>query len=225
MKAAIVVFAKAPQPGHVKTRLQPELSAEEAALFYEASLCDVVRRLEGISPEIRIAYDPAPSAAEYFASQFSLLRREPQVTGDLGERLAASFDALFRDGFETAAIIGTDSPTLPVEYLDSALAALSEVDAAFGPTADGGYYLVGLARRSWPASRTLFHGIPWSTEDVLRTSLLRADQTQLSYRLLPAWYDIDKPTDLVRAERDAAPGSHLARWFQARKRAPSPDDA
>lgn len=209
----LLVFARRPEPGRVKTRLSPPLEPAEAAAFYEASLRDVVAGAAQERAQLEIRYDGGPAAEAFFAREFPLLPHSPQADGGLGERLAAAFDGGFASGAERIAILGSDAPTLPVTSLAAAFDDLHEVDAVLGPASDGGYYLVGLRREAWPAAAALFDSIPWSTDDVLRASAERAQAAGLALRLLPGWYDVDRAEDLPRALADAAPDSHLRRWF------------
>jgi rSAM/selenodomain-associated transferase 1 len=214
----LAIFAKAPEAGRVKTRLVPPLTAEAAATIYEASLLDVVAAARGAGPVLRLFFDDQPGAANYFRAAFPDIERRPQGDGDLGDRLRDAFGQLFTDGADRAAIIGTDSPTLPRHLLDAGFAAIREPDAdvALGPTHDGGYYLVAVRRSAWPAAATLFEAISWSTESVLDETLARAKAIGLDTRLLDRWYDIDRPEDLIAARRDAPVGSHLGRLLEGR---------
>jgi uncharacterized protein len=204
------IFAKAPQPGRVKTRLVPPLSEDEAATLYLACLEDVVQRAGRISPNVRIFYDPSPGAEEFFQRKFPGVELQRQSEGDLGRRLTMAAEALLAGGAARIALIGTDSPTLPLSYLSDGLAIGKDADVALGPTVDGGYYLVAVRSSAWPAASILFEGIAWSTEVVLEQTLERAREGSLRVKLLPQWYDIDRIADLPRAVGDAEPGSSLA---------------
>jgi uncharacterized protein len=217
MNATIVVFAKAPIPGHVKTRMQPFLGPVEASRMYEACLRDIVGKVAGLDAELRIAYVDVPGAESFFDSTFPWLERFPQPEGDLGARMAATVEQIFRAGREAVLILGADVPTLPRPYIREALAAVERGGLVFGPALDGGYYLVGMARDAAPAAGGVFRDIPWSTPEVLNRSLERAAKAGLPYHLLPPWYDIDEPADLERAGEDVDADSHLRRWLRERK--------
>lgn len=211
---AVVVFAKAPRPGAVKTRLCPPLSPVAAARLYRCFLLDTldgVRGLAGVTPVI--AYAPRRARA-LFAARHRGVRLLPQVGPDLGARMAGVFRRLFARGFEAVVIIGSDSPTLPRWHLEAAVRILGRADGVIGPSADGGYYLIGL-RAPCPA---LFTGVPWSTDRVLATTLRRARRAGRRLRRLPAWYDVDTSDDLRRlaAELRATPTSaaRTRRWLQ-----------
>lgn len=207
----LIVFAKAPVPGRVNTRLVPPLTTEQAAAVHEASLMDVVRRGLATHGQVSIRYDDAPGSSAFFAEAFPDLERRPQARGDLGVRLERTFAEEFEAGAERVAIIGTDSPTLPESRLAHAFEALIDHDVVLGPAADGGYYLVGIRGRAWPTARDLFAGIHWSSDRVLGDTITRLAGTGLQAELLAPWYDIDRPGDLRLAAVDAAPDSRLGR--------------
>lgn len=215
--ARILVFARMPRPGSVKTRLVPPLSMREAAAVYAASLKDVIAGARGAGAALRIVHDEAPGADAYFAREFPELEREPQSSGDLGNRLVAAFASAFAAGASVVVAIGADSPTLPATYLREGLTATRKGGAALGPAADGGYYLVGLRHDLWPAARGMFLDIPWSTEQVFESTTQRAAAIGVEPWILPRWYDIDRIEDLELAHRDAPPDSHLARLLDARE--------
>jgi uncharacterized protein len=208
-RVPLIIFAKAPGPGRVKTRLCPPLRPEEASAVHEASLRDVVRTARQAHDDVRLRYDDAPGSADYFAAAFPDLAHETQGDGDLGRRLEAAFDDAFTNG-AAAAIMGSDSPTLPVAVLKAGVQALREHDVVLGPTPDGGYYFIGVRDRAWPRARRMLDDIPWSTDRVFSETLARLADAVPDVRILPPWYDIDRIEDLRLAAAHARPGSHLA---------------
>jgi rSAM/selenodomain-associated transferase 1 len=212
---ALIIFAKRPAPGHVKTRLCPPLTSLQAAELYHCMLRDVVAkadRLPGVTPFLY--YQDEPAAAAFFRAEFPHLANRPQQGADLGERMATAFQELFAQGFGQVAIIGTDLPDLPPAYIEQAFALLEDaaVDAVYGPSADGGYYLLGL-KQLWPE---LFTDIPWSTIAVLRLSLERAAAAGIRTALVPEWHDVDTVADLQREElRQETNDAALTRAFIA----------
>jgi uncharacterized protein len=209
-RVPLIVFAKAPRPGRVKTRLCPPLRPEEASAVHEASLRDVVHVAREAHGDVRLRYDDAPGSADYFAGAFPDLARAPQGDGDLGRRLETAFDDVFANGAAAAAIIGSDSPTLPVAVLKAGVQALLDHDVVLGPTPDGGYYFIGVRDRAWPRARRMLDDIPWSTDRVLSETLAQLADAVPDVRILPPWYDIDRIQDLRFAAAHARPGSHLA---------------
>ncbi|MFQ5846730.1 MAG: TIGR04282 family arsenosugar biosynthesis glycosyltransferase [Candidatus Methylomirabilales bacterium] len=192
----ITIMARVPRAGEVKTRLTPPLTATEAAELYRCFLLDKieqVRTLTAVSPAI--AYTPADGRGffEALAPGFVLV---PQQGTDLGTRLASSFDQLFGKGYGGALAIDSDTPTLPTDFLAKALDRLATpaTDIVLGPSEDGGYYLIGLRE----LRRELFEDMPWSTAQVLRETIRRAETRGLTVECLPPWFDIDTAEDLER---------------------------
>jgi uncharacterized protein len=196
---AIVVMAKAPQPGTVKTRLSPPLDPCEASFLYSQFLLDKIEQLKRIrGPRRYIAYTP-DTARTFFASitpdDFDLI---PQAGRDLGERMAGIARAFFSEGFDKLLIIDSDTPNLPPRYIREGLHRLDHADVVIGPCDDGGYYLIG-TRRNMPE---LFSGIPWSTSAVAGMTAATAVRLGVTVSLLEWWYDIDTAGDLLRLKAD-----------------------
>lgn len=192
---ALVIFAKYPEPGKVKTRLAADIGADRAAGLYRDFLYLTLQNATRISnADLFLAYDPPGKRQAFFKILDQQVRLMAQAGGDLGHRMATAFEQLLSD-HRKVVLLGTDSPTLPNVYLRQAFSALSASDAVIGPTEDGGYYLIGL-RAPQPE---LFQGVPWSTGDVLDETLKRAGKLGLQVHLLPPWHDIDTLADLRKA--------------------------
>ncbi len=188
------MFAKWPAPGRVKTRLSPALPPALACDLYRALLHDTLSAAAGADAGERFVYwAGAPADRDAVALPAGFAARE-QRGADLGSRLGSAFDELLAGPGDRAAIVGADCPALGAPELRAAFAALAAHDLVLGPTRDGGYYLVGLARRA-PA---IFEGIEWSTARVLGQTLERARASALRVHLLPQLDDLDTPEDLVR---------------------------
>jgi rSAM/selenodomain-associated transferase 1 len=196
-RSAVVIMAKAPHPGQVKTRLCPPLTHEEAAALYRCFLLDKIAQvgaLQGITPVLSYATaDAKPAFESLIPPHFRLI---PQLGDDLGARLLSTFDQLFQLGFTQVMAVDSDTPTLPTAYLRHALSLISapENDVVLGPTEDGGYYLIGLHR----PHRELFERMPWSTPQVLPETMHRSQQGGLAVACAPRWYDVDTPDDFAR---------------------------
>ena len=195
-KMLLVVVAKEPVAGHVKTRLSPALSPEEGATLYQCMVSDRLQEVAGLRGiHLAVAFTP-PTARESFVlmapAGFHLFAQRGK---DLGERLHSIFVDAFAKGYRAVTIIDSDSPDLPKEtVLESFRLLLSQQsDVVFGPCHDGGYYLVAM-REPHPE---LFEDIPWSTASVLETSLERAGEMGLKTELLSWWNDLDTFEDLV----------------------------
>jgi rSAM/selenodomain-associated transferase 1 len=213
LKKALILFAKRPVPGRVKTRLTPPLTAGEAAELYRCMLEDILAKTAGLAGVDRhIFYEPDPEAAAYFARLARPIPAAPQRGVDLGERMANAFADLFAAGYGEIAIIGTDLPDLPITYIVESFLRLAEegIDAVYGPSRDGGYYLLALRE----LHGDLFRDIIWSSETVLEKSLERGERRGLGMALLPLWHDVDTAEDLERPElRDEGNGAPRTRKF------------
>ena len=217
---AVAVMAKAPGFATVKSRLQPPLTADEARALATAFLLDRldgVAALAGAAPVL--AFTPPEAAAALSALAPPGVRLLVQRGDGLGERLTCLFDDLLAT-HPGALALDCDSPTLPMAWVAEGVATLAagDADVVLGPSEDGGYWSVGL-RAACPA---LFADVPWSTDRVLDTTLVRARALGLRVRLLPRWFDVDTEADLRRlcdevAMRDGPPRTTaLARTLATR---------
>jgi rSAM/selenodomain-associated transferase 1 len=192
----LVLFAKRPRLGKVKTRLCPPLDAEQALTLYRAFLSDQLALLRRCADDYRaeVWWDgPADETLDGFNLDGLAQREQPE--GDLGARLVHAFA---QTGGPTVAI-GTDSPTLGSAAIDTAFAVLSERrPAALMPATDGGYVLIGL----WRTEPEVFRDIPWSGPRVTEVTLERAQGIGLRVEVLPQGYDIDDDKGLRRLEAD-----------------------
>ncbi len=201
---SLLLFAKAPARGRVKTRLVPPLSEAQALALYLAFLEDAATTYS--SPgrwQAVLDADPDPDAPALAALFQGCWRRRRQAAGDLGERLAASFEREFSEGAPAAVAVGSDHPALELRLLEQAFGHLAGGDdAVVIPADDGGYCAIGLASRA--PVRKVFSGIPWSSSSVLRTTRQRFEALALRASILEPAYDVDRPEDLDRLRRDLA---------------------
>jgi len=192
------IFAKFWQPGQVKTRLAVVLGPDRAAAVARACVACLIDRFRNLADERVIAFAPAEKSAPFAELAGADYQLWPQADGDLGQRLRAFFARAFSQGAERVVVIGSDSPTLPRTSLDAAFAQLADHDLVLGPAEDGGYYLLG-AR---PPVPPIFTDIAWSTDQVLAQTLAAASSAALRCTLLPPWWDVDEPADLLRLRRE-----------------------
>jgi rSAM/selenodomain-associated transferase 1 len=184
------LFAKWPTPGAVKTRLSP-VDPAWGARVAEAFLRDSLHRLEAVEARRVLVFAPAQRAADFARLVGTHYELTPQGEGDLGQRLAAFFTQQFEMGANAVAAVGTDSPTLPIAYVQEAFTALESADVVIGPSTDGGYYLIG-CRSHHPS---LFENVAWSTNRVLADTINILNDPQWHLSLLPPWYDVDEADD------------------------------
>lgn len=210
----LLIFAKRPAAGRVKTRLSPPLPPDEAAAVYEASLRDVITLCARERATIELWYDDDQLAESYFAAEFPHIAAARQCAGDLGQKMLDAFARSFADGAQHVLIVGSDVPTLPDGMVHAALDDIRDADVVIGPTIDGGYYLIGFNRDAWNTSQKLFDDVTWSTSSVFHKTVSNAEHAALDVRVLPGWYDIDTIEDLRQALLDADAQSHLARWAE-----------
>lgn len=194
-KPRIVIFAKAPVAGRVKTRLIPALGEAGAASLARTMLETTVAEAlaAGLPTLPELCADPHPMDAEWapFLPR-AQLRFTWQGEGDLGERLARAAQRTI--GIEeNALLIGTDCPDLDRHRLRAAAAALAEHDAVIHPTHDGGYALLGLRR----FDDSIFEDVPWSTDGVAEATIARIRALGWSLRIGETLRDIDVPADLA----------------------------
>lgn len=193
-EVAVIIFAKAPIPGQVKTRLCPPLKLDEATSLHGSVVLDTLERSRAASKFGRFLAC-CPSKEHPFFKTLAArhdVKRWDQVEGDLGHRMHHAFQAAFDEGYQYAILIGTDLPTLPMASFHEAIKLLKKYDVVLGPTLDGGYYLIGL-KRSIPE---LFIDIPWSTNQVFARSQSKIQSLGLTMGLLNNLRDLDTIDDL-----------------------------
>ena len=191
----ILIFLKAPRVGYVKTRLAKDIGAESALNIYKMLVERQLSKLPSHYP-LEVHYAPEEAREEMQAWLGERYTYHPQCSGGLGLRLEnAVADAFDRDA-KGVVCIGGDCPGLELSHLEQTAAALqSGSDVVFGPSEDGGYYLVGL-NAPYPE---LFQSIPWSTPETLEKSVKQATKMQLRVQMLQTLYDIDEIDELKRA--------------------------
>lgn len=196
---ALVIFAKAPIPGQVKTRLCPPLTPDEAATVHGSFVIDTLERSRTAVAKYRLPVDRYLACAPSCTLAFFKIMEERQAVRlleqegpDLGARMHRIFETLFSRSYRRVVIIGTDVPSLPLERYQHAFDLLNRFDLALGPALDGGYYVIGLKQPA-PA---LFENMPWSTDRVLALTKEKAASLGLSIGELAEWRDIDTIDDL-----------------------------
>lgn len=222
-RAALVIFARHPQRGRVKTRLVPPLTPDQALALHVACLQSTAALAASLSPRLELQLHLTSNSLDAARRVTRRLRLPQRVRvrvqggGDLGARLARAFNKLGADGYDRVVVIGSDSPALPRRRLQSAFATLNRAEAVLGPARDGGYYLIGLRLPRAGLSR-LFRGINWGTPRAFRQTRARLRAARLRLHLLPPGEDVDTAADLIRLRRSLhhSRGAHLrplGEWF------------
>lgn len=195
----LALFAKAPVPGRVKTRLCPPLRPVEAAALYEAMLLDILDQHREAREDLALWYTPEGSLGWFRSHVPPVFRLLPQKGGDLGGRMAALFRTHHAEGKGRIVLRGTDSPTLPPERVAQSFELLERADLVISPDRDGGYNLIGLRAPCDP----LFDR-PLGGANVLEETVKKAEEEGLTLELLPEHYDVDTAEDLDRLARDVS---------------------
>ncbi|WP_280722819.1 DUF2064 domain-containing protein [Kitasatospora sp. MAA4] len=209
----LLVIAKAPVPGRVKTRLTPPYSPEQAAALAEAALVDTLRTLDTVPAGRRLlVLDGAPGP--WLPPGWQVV---PQVSGGLDARLAAAF--AHAPAGAPALLVGMDTPQLRAETLAAPLAATARAgaDAWYGPAADGGFWALGLARPSAELAQRLLAGVPMSTPRTGAALLERLAEAGLAVRRLPELTDVDTAADADQVAAEAPDGAFAARLRELRE--------
>jgi rSAM/selenodomain-associated transferase 1 len=184
----IILFAKSPVPGNVKTRLASALSAELAAELHRAFVETMIDRFRALKDtDFELHTDTRNDAWGETG-----VTRKPQILGDLGLRMIHALQQSLDHGYERAVILGSDAPTLPVDHVMRLLS--SNADIALGPAEDGGFYAIA-ARRT---NIRMFDEVSWSQSTTLADTLKSIEHAGLTVDLGPRWFDVDTVADLRR---------------------------
>ena len=194
-KNQLIIFCRFPTPGKAKTRLIPQLGKESAAQIHRELAEFTLRLARGVKSTADLT--PVVSCHGGTLEEFQNWLGDKnyyieQPEGNLGEKIAQTFQSTFTEGASKVIIIGTDCPELTVEILKQAFVELESKDLVLGPAKDGGYYLIGLSS----FFGELFQDISWGEKTVFTTTMEIADKHLISTGLLPMLNDIDRPEDL-----------------------------
>lgn len=198
MSRALIVFAKEPAPGTVKTRLRRCFSDRALVRLYKAFVKDTLAIAKGArNTKKYLAFSSAgaPRFLRSVSDGFELIEQKGRA---LGDRMHNAFTYARENKSEKTVIIGTDSPTLPARVIAKAFRALNRKDIILGPSVDGGYYLIGM-KEPHPE---IFKGVRWSSASVLKRTLANARTLGASTSLLEQWYDVDDRKGLSRLRND-----------------------
>ena len=194
------IFAKYWQPGTVKTRLAAAVGDDAASRLYRRFLITLLRRFGHVAERRVLAYTPPDQRAEFALLAAGVWTLQDQAAGDLGKRMQNYFTEAFRNGADRVVLIGSDSPTLPLDYVTDAFQLLDTHPVVLGPAEDGGYYVLGAAGEVPP----IFAGVAWSTPLVWSQTQSLVQAAGYRCGVLPVWYDVDDLPGLRRMDRELA---------------------
>ena len=209
MKDCLIVFAREPKVGKVKTRLQGYFSPEMCVKLYKAFLKDTLKLARTTKCLNRVlAYEssmPEPKYLKTIAPDFLFYKQDG---GNLGGKMHHAFKFARRMDCNKTVIIGSDSPNLPIKCIKGAYRRLDVSDIVIGPSYDGGYYLIGLKK----PCKEIFKGVKWSSKAVLEDTVKNARKIGKKVSILKKWYDVDDSAGLVRLKSDLKKEKKAAQW-------------
>jgi rSAM/selenodomain-associated transferase 1 len=192
MQETLIIFSRYPEAGKTKTRMIPALGKQGAALLQKRLTEHLLINLEeltNINVEIYFSGGNYHLMQEWLGTKLTIIK---QKEGDLGFKMKWAFESSFNKKQEKVVLIGTDTPDLNIKIINEAFSKLSNCDLILGPSADGGYYLIGLSHYI----PELFSNINWGTCEVFRQTKKIAQELNLITVNLPILADVDRPEDL-----------------------------
>lgn len=193
-KQALLIFAKNPEAGRVKTRLAATIGTDAALDVYKQLVEHTVLVTICLPVDKIVFYSDFVFDKDEWNTELYL--KQLQNGKDLGERMNNAFASAFKNGYDRVVIIGTDCFELNAEIIMNAFACLDKYDVVIGPAEDGGYYLLGLKQ----LYSEVFENIHWSTSTVFDETTRKCAALQLTYGLLPVLNDIDEENDLLTSK-------------------------
>jgi len=193
---AVIVFARYPNKGKVKTRLAKEIGEETALKFYKScaeNTFEECKKLKSESILLYLYYSDVKDKTfitKWAGFDFII---NPQSGTSLGEKMKNAFDEVLSKGIKKAVIIGSDVPDINTKIIKDSFDILNYADAVIGPSTDGGYYLLGMKK----VYDYLFEDIKWSTNSVFAETCNRIIKNKLTYFVLPKLIDIDVKEDFL----------------------------
>ncbi len=188
MNNALIIFVRNPELGKVKTRLATTIGNEKTLVVYNYLLQHTHDVAESIYADKYIFYTDQVNENDLWNSYHKLV----QSDGDLGNKMKQAFQFVFKLGYTSVCIIGSDCLDLNTRIINQAFSTLKNNDVVLGPALDGGYYLLGMNNVETP----LFVNKEWSTDSVIKKTIADCEQNNLSFALLETLSDIDTEEDL-----------------------------
>ncbi len=183
-KNSVIVFVKNPEFGNAKTRIANDVGRTKADQVYHSLLNITAELVISSDLDVRVYYSDFVNNKDVWNHRDT--KKSIQSVGDLGKKMNSALK-IELERYDRVLLIGSDCPYLTSEILEKAIGALEERDVVIGPAIDGGYYLIGMKE----TNACLFDDINWSSEFVLKQTIQKLDDNNLSYFLLPELSDID----------------------------------
>lgn len=193
-KLCLVMLARYPEKGKVKSRLNLDGDESLVADLYRCFIEDLLEKLSAGNYQFVMAYDPPERQIDFIELFGRGFLYTPQIGDDLGKRMSNVFTNCFQKGFQSVVLIGSDSPDLPARIIGEAFDSLEKSGAVIGPAFDGGYYLIGFSSGSF--SPRVFENMEWSTDRVFPETIRRLREDAVSIHILPRWQDMDRREDI-----------------------------
>ncbi len=220
MKKTLVIFAKEPKAGKVKTRLKNTFSKSECVNLYKSFLKDTIDLANRIDCNERIiAFEAGNETPKFLKSIAPNFKFYKQSGRNLGERMKNAFVFSQQTDTNKTVIIGSDSPVIPINYLKSAFQYLKDNDVVLGPSIDGGYYLIGM-KKYIPG---VFKNIRWSSNTTLAATTKNCLALRKKITYLNTWFDIDDAGSLsclkgyLKQEKNKNTGRHTRKFLKDKK--------
>ena len=210
MKNAVICFTRVPKSGKTKTRLMPYLTGDQCAELHWAFLRDLAEIYDSMNVDLFVAHTDDPDW-ESLKPVFPDARFFPQEGNGLGEKMNHALNTVLALGYEKVVLTGSDLPLMTAEHLRSGFAALENADVTLGPTADGGYYLVGVKE----SSPFLFENQTYGYGSVFENTADAARSAGKTVTEALSCDDVDTPEDLKKLLRAISPKSHTACYLHS----------
>ena len=207
---AIICFTRVPKAGQTKTRLMPFLSGAQCAELHWAFLRDLSKIYASLDVDLLVAHTPDPDW-EQLKAVFPTARFFPQDGNDLGEKMNHALNLALSMGYEKCILTGSDLPLMTRAHLESGFEALEQADVTLGPTSDGGYYLVGVKKKS----PFLFENQTYGYGNVYESTVAAVHATGKSFRPALCCDDVDTPEDLRNLLNSLNRNSHTAAYLRS----------
>lgn len=192
MKKAIIIFTRVPIPGETKTRMMPYLTKVECAKLHESFLKDILKEASKVDADIFISYTPENDKYILISILGEDLIYFPQFGEDIGKKMSNALKEVFNKGYESCILIGTDIPEIKKSHFENAFSLLEDNNVVFGPSEDGGYYLVGMNK----LEKNVFEKQSYGHGDVLTNTVSNLRNSNLKVDFISSLNDIDIPEDL-----------------------------